>query len=288
LLTAWLLSAGVSPTVPSEKAKHESDFMIADNAQPVLNVTYRFAGSDEKGLDRALRALQAVAPGDRQAWGNRASATDLLTFLEVALGLSFTLAVKPALTKYFEGLLDTESLKALGAEHRLAVENWLGRLRAELTLLATQAHDLIAGGLKRLWGDKEEALAFVAFLGSAECYIVLNDARMSEALVRDLPCAFKQLLGLVARDGLPDDAHVLQLYFDRSATRWKYLFAPTAHGFGNYIDRYIELDSGRVYHIKSNGEFRRLFDPTPDDQLKFLVNPFRDVMRDVVDSVDSS
>ena len=72
------------------------------------------------------------------------------------------------------------------------------------------------------------------------------------------------------------DAHTSQLFFDFESGSWRYLFIPTNEAFGHHIDRYMNLENGKTLLLSSNQQFIERFGPSVEDQLKFLVSPFRE------------
>jgi hypothetical protein len=73
-----------------------------------------------------------------------------------------------------------------------------------------------------------------------------------------------------------EDTLAFQLFFDATSCEWVYLFVPSSEGFGHHINRYVDLRNQEVRQVSSQSEFLRLFQPASEDELKFLVSPFRD------------
>lgn len=241
-----------------------------------LLVEYSYRGSEESVVNDTIRLFEAEVGGERKPYAMRLGAIDLVTFLEIVVSFVAGVAITPVLSKYFEGLLGADGLKKLGEEHRMAINGWFSKLESDFEKLLTALKNLLKAGPPRfIFKKKEKALALRIRLGYAECFIVLNHSSMDPTLFHRLPQAIARLLRYVAEYGLPDDAHVLQLYFDGKTKDWKYLFMPTSSGFGRWIDRYVDLETSETVHVRSQSEFNKTFGPSYEDEWKFLVGPFR-------------
>jgi hypothetical protein len=106
--------------------------------------------------------------------------------------------------------------------------------------------------------------------------VILNHKEMSPRLISSLPKGILSSLRYLCEEGFSERVVAFQLYYDRQSEQWVYLLAPTVEGFGNYIDRYVDLRDGEIRYIDSQADFIRKFCPVPDDTYKFIVSPFRD------------
>ena len=83
-----------------------------------------------------------------------------------------------------------------------------------------------------------------------------------------------RVVRLISDIGIPEDAIIVQLYFDYKSRDWRYLLAPTLKGFGHFIDRVIDIKTGACIGFTSAEQFIEFAGVTPKDGFKFLVDPF--------------
>ena len=229
-----------------------------------LDYRYVYRRTNEPKLEPALAYLESELGGVRKPFDGRKGAIDLVTILEIAIGV--------IVGKYFEGLFNGDGLKGLGESHRRQIMSWLAETSGEIQKTVKAVEPLLTLRPEKLHND---AIALTLELGSKILYIVLNHHAMSRSLLSNLPAGIMATLQFFIEHPIPDNSQIFQLYFDKITKRWKFLFAPSPNGFGRVIDRYIDLDTNGLYWIKSRREFVEMFRPETNDEFKFLVSPFR-------------
>lgn len=240
-----------------------------------INFVYQQSG--EKDLEAFLSELQDEVGGERNPYSSRKGAIDLVTFLSIVATFVIVPTLQSAVQKYLEGLLDFDGLKDLGEAHRKQIFIWFQRIGNEVLRLvrAVQEKQLL---IRKpfTFQQKEEALALEIPTKFGNTYIVLNHKYISSTLLENLPRAVVTAIRYL-HENLPlEEAIVFQLYYDASSQDWIYLFAPTTQGFGHYIDRYIDLRTQQIKLVSSRSEFIKLFQPASEDELKFIISPFRE------------
>jgi hypothetical protein len=241
-----------------------------------LEINYVYRQSKEKDLEAFLSGLQNEVGGEREPYGSRKGALDLVSFLELAVVFTAGIALRPVVQKYFEGLLNADALKKLGEEHRKQLVEWFVECENSLLeLIQAVQSSLALIHTSFTFRGKEEALVLEVPTGAGTLYVVLNHKNISPVLLKNLPKGIVSAIRFLYETGFPDRTIAFQLYYDREAKEWIYLFAPSMEGFGNYIDRYVDLRDGQVKFISSPQDFSRLFQPSVEDEFKFLVSPFR-------------
>jgi hypothetical protein len=241
-----------------------------------LELEYSYRTGEEGTLGPIIEAVESECGGRRAPYGSRSGAIDLVSFLEICVSFVAGVGLRKALESYLVGLLRTESAKKLGERHREAIGRWLVGVERSLQRLGAVLRDRVIGkfSFPRLNG-KEQPLALCIPLGRVTCFVVVNQSRVAQEALDWLPDAVVRVLRLAAERGLPSDATVVQLFYDVASKRWRYLFVPTARGFGHFIDRVIDVDTGREVIIGSAEEFIELANVKSEDGLKLLVDPFR-------------
>ena len=231
--------------------------------------------SEESELEDFLTALQQDIGGTRSPYDRRAGALDLVSFLELVVVVA-GISVRPVVQKYFEGLLNADGLKKLGEKHRSQLLEWFGEFRVSLSSAIGHIHaNLRLLHTSFTLSGKEMALALEIPTAFGELYVVLNHQNLSPRLLKSLPGGIVSAIRFIYETGFPDQTVAFQLYYDSATDEWPYLFAPTTRGFGNHIDRYVDLRNSRIEQISSSEEFRELFRPAVEDEFKFLVSPLR-------------
>ena len=243
-----------------------------------IDFSYSYYESDETRLEQYLSSLENELGGTRNPLVVRAGAIDLVTILEVVVSFIATAALQPILEKYFEGLFNADAIKGLGEHHREQILIWLNKLRSEIETSLKAMKFLSDIHVKSNSLGNEEAVALIINIGHIPLFIVLNHNVITPNLLLSLPQGIVNAIKYIAENQLPEDSHVLQLYFDRFSEKWLYLLAPTTHAFGRYIDQYVDLDNGLVIKIESRKKFLEKFRPDTKDEFKFLVNPFHNAL----------
>jgi hypothetical protein len=241
-----------------------------------IQINYVYRQSEEKELEAFLSSLQNEVGGEREPYGSRKGALDLVTFLELAIVFTAGIALRPVVQKYFEGLLNADALKKLGEEHRKQIVEWFVEFENSLSELIKAVHSNLALiHTSFTFRGKEEALVLEIPTGAGTLYVVLNHKNISPILLKNLPKGIVSAIRFLHETGFSDRTIAFQLYYDKEAKGWIYLFAPSMKGFGDYIDRYVDLRDGQIKFISSPQAFSKLFQPSAEDEFKFLVSPFR-------------
>lgn len=239
-------------------------------------VSYSYHIGDEPDLEGLIALLENEVGGERHPYGARFGAIDLVTFFEIVIPFTAGVSLTPVLKKYFEGLLNADDIKKLGEKHRQEIIGWFKNVEANIKSLLSPIINSPKVVLPRYsFQGVEKAAALKILLGGVECFIVLNHTTVNKGLMDEIPKAVSSTIKLLMARGLPPETRVLQLYYDNTVSDWKFLFLPTTNGFGNYIDRYIDLESGELVHLNSPQDFVKTFFPDKQDRYKFLVDPFR-------------
>jgi len=246
-------------------------------SNPVLELEYNYSSDDEAALEPALSSLEKEVGGRRHPWPRRAGTIDLVTFLELAVMFVMSATLGAAVKSYFAGLVGAEKAKRLGERHQQAILQWLDSVQEALGRIVTSAKRRLAEGLvSPRFGGKEQPIAIRMRLGPIECFIVPNGIHVSNDALDRLPSAVIRMLRFIADVGLPEDSTVLQLCVDPMSGEWQYLLVPSINAFGRFVDRAIDLSTGRLITIRSAQEFIERFGVTEPDGIKFLVDPYRD------------
>ena len=243
------------------------------------SVTYSYSYSQQDGerFEPFLSALEAEFRGKRIPWGIRGGAIDLVTAFEVAVGLKAISFVEKAIVgKYLDGLLNTDAIKKVGANHRQQIISLSKSATNSLRGLCNRLAVMIQNGLDGMALNSDLAVTLIFQIEDLSCYVVVNHHGLDKRAVQLIPEAIDRVVQLKIIGFIPSDAHTSQLYFDSESGSWRHLFIPTNQGFGNHIDRYMNLEGGETSLLSSNLEFIERFSPSYEDKLKFLVSPFRE------------
>jgi hypothetical protein len=245
-------------------------------SEPIINVEYSYSSKDEGTLDRDLSSMQADIGGQRCPWGGRAGAIDLVIYLELILTFVAGATLGEAIKSYFAGLAGADKAKQLGEHHRETILNWLSNVKNNIQRIVSSIRSRLQEGLRAPhFEGMEEPIALRIRIGLLECYIILNGHYVTDEALDHLPEAVSVLLRFLAEIGLPKDATVIQLCPDPKSCEWRYLLVPSNKAFGHFVDRIIDLTTGKQIHIHRRQEFIDLLGATPEEGIKFLVDPFR-------------
>ena len=214
----------------------------------ILNVDYSYSSKDEEELSPILTSLEKRLGGERRPYGGRAGAIDLVTFLEVVISLVASATLGKVLESYFSGLLRTEDTKTIGQQHRETIERWLNNVKIGLQEIVAAIEERLKSRkhLSTFFG-KEQPFAIRFQIGQITCYVVINQPHITQEALDILPNAIIRVVRFFAEVGIPEDATVVQLFFDSKSSDWRYLLAPTREGFGHFIDRVIDIKTGEIY-----------------------------------------
>lgn len=239
-------------------------------------ITYSYSSNEEADLEILINLFENSVGGKRQPYGMRARAIDLLTIFEIVIPFTTGVAITPVLKKYFEGLLNADELKKLGDKHRSELSSFYIKVRSNLKqLISPVVNSPKAVFPSYTFQGFEQAAALRIDFGGIECFIVLNNTSINDELINKIPEAVTSIIHMLMNNGLPEETHVLQLYYDRNERDWRYLFMPTTKGFGNYINRYVDLKTGEIVYLNRPEDFVKTFLPDLQDRYKFLVDPYR-------------
>lgn len=244
-------------------------------------ITYSYRKSENADLEELINLFENSIGGIRKPYGIRAGAIDLVTMFEIVIPFTTGIAINTILKKYFEGLLNADELKKLGEKHRSEITGFYKKVRSNLKKIIFP----IINSPKNIFPcytfqGAEKAAAIRVEFGAVECFIVLNNTSINKELINKIPAALTSLIHTIITYGLPEETHVLQLYYDKDERDWRYLFMPTVNGFGNYIDRYVDLKTGELVYLNRPEDFFNTFLPDIRDRYKFLVDPYRHTDRD--------
>lgn len=241
-----------------------------------MKYSYHYAKSDEARFEQFLSQLENDFGGERSPWGIRGGAIDLVTAFEVIIGPLALVTAKTIVGKYLDGLVNTDAIKAVGIRHRQKILALSQSAATEMRHLCKKLDLMMKNGLTAAFRGNELAVTLILPIENLTCYIVLNQEGVETQSLEIIPEAVNRLLELKMSGAIPEDAHSSQLFFDPESKFWRYLFIPSNQGFGQYIDRFIDLKTGIVFPVKNKQEFIDRFNPSWNDRLKFLVSPFRD------------
>lgn len=248
---------------------------MANNAP--FHIGYSCPAPDEQHVGTLIRHLMSRLGGQRQPFVERRGAIDLDTaLLEITLRICADQPHPHVLAEYCQGTLDVDTLNGLSESDRREITLWYEKLCERLEGLMLPLLDTLRSECPRaMLHDQERAVALLVRAGTLSCYMTLNHSAMDSLLTSRIPDGLVAAIKYILESNVPEDASVLQLYFDRDEHNWPYLFMPTTAGFGHFINRYVDLRDSSVRTIHSTAEFIARFQPDPDDALKFLVNPFK-------------
>lgn len=239
------------------------------------NIEYVYRKSEEEELEETIGRLQEQLGGNRKPYHSRHGAIDLVSFLELLIIFTAGISVKPVLQKYFEGLLNADGLKKIGESHRKEITEWFLKLEKDIFQILDALHSSLSVLHTSFTFDgNEEAVVLEIPTYSGLLYVTLNHRDITPKLIKNLPEGIIKAVRFLCEKGFSGDTMVLQLYFDKQLQQWVYLLAPTVEGFGNFIDRYVDLRDGEIRYLASQSEFIQTFNPAPEDTLKFLVSPY--------------
>ena len=242
----------------------------------VIDLQYRYSSSDEADLDSALSALESELGGQRRPWAFRASAIDLVAFLEIVVTFIAGATLGEALKNYLGGLTGVDQAKKLGERHQEVILKWLDAVKDSIHRLVSSVRLRFHEELNALYFEEmEQAIAMVICLGQLQCYVVLNGRNVTDTALENLPGAVTKMLQFIAEVGLPEESDILQLCLDPRSDQWRYLLVPSHQAFGRFVDRIIDLSTGELLFLRSREEFITLLGATRDEGIKFLINPYK-------------
>jgi hypothetical protein len=240
-----------------------------------LEIRLGYRRSEEADLEAFLSALEGETGGERTPHFAKSGALDLVSFVEISAIFVVGVSLKPVVQKYFEGLLNADGLKRLGEDHRRQIVEWFDEVESALSNVVSAVHaNLHLIHTSFTLPGREEALTLEVPTDQGNLYVVLNHKHLSPTLLKNVPRGIVSAIRFIYEIGFRDETVAFQLYYDEETEDWPYLFAPSKEGFGNHIDRYVDLRDNRVEFISSALDFDRLFRPTVEDEFKFLVAPF--------------
>lgn len=242
-----------------------------------VTYSYRYSQRDGERFEPFLSELEAEFGGKRVPWGIRGGAIDLVTAFEVVVtweALSFV--QKAIIGKYLDGFLNTDVIKKVGANHRQEINLLSKSATNALRGLCHRLSVMVQNGLDGIALNSDLAVTLIFQIEDLSCHVAVNQYGLDNRAAELIPEALDRVVQLKSIGFIPRDAHTSQLFFDSESSSWRYLFIPTNEGFGNHIDRYINLEDGETSLLSGNREFIEQFSPSHEDKLKFLVSPFRE------------
>lgn len=195
----------------------------------------------------------------------RAGALDLVSYIEIGSMYVAMAYGKNVLQGIWEGMTGDDFGKTVGRQFGQT-------LQMMFEYNVRYLKDLYQAVVARLTQEKEAVVISESF-GRFQLYVVLNQSGMNERLLEKLPEAICSVVILAMNDKLPVDAYcALQLYPDYNDCSWRYLFTPTASGYGSHVDQYIDFKSGSVVLVRSAEEFQEIFQVDSEDECKLIIS----------------
>jgi hypothetical protein len=189
-------------------------------------------------------------------------AIDLISIINITL-TSIVLSNLQAFTKGFFG---EDWFKNLGEKTRQDLEAELRHRKAFIKAY----FDIFVRNKE----NKNEAYVISEVIGDVTLYVVINHYNMTEELIRRLPQALVDTYGKISLGYVNVESKICQLFPDFESNEWRYLFAPTYKGFGNFIDQYFDFKTNKMIRINSKSEFLSNFNLVEEDMHKFIINAF--------------
>lgn len=253
--------------------KTQDEGSMAQLENQTIQVYYEYHKSDEQRFASFLTHLQQAAPGERRPYSSKFGAIDLVSGVAIAVVFLLGASSRATIGKYLEGVFRSKDIVKLGESHREIIDEWMSKLGDEIGLLTQSVRQAEAIDLSAdIFDGQSKAVSLEINLPGGVCYVVLNHADADDEIIAGIPEGVRAATAYAAEIGFPEDCPATQLYYDKTDKSWRYLLMPTFSGMGNHIDRYVDLKTGQVQLIPSGVHFDQLFDPHPEDQLKFLVS----------------
>lgn len=195
------------------------------------------------------------------SWSHRAGLIDLVTIIEIAIGWYILEAAK----NYAGGFIGLDWFNKMGQESRNIVVFQLEYFRSFL-------RDIFNKKIISNDHTEERAVSIVTEINDTKLYVVLNHPKINQRLVNTLPEGIAQAICYIENNNLGNDfVNICQLYPNFDESSWNYLFIPSSEALGNYVDRYINLKSGKMYGINSSKNFIDRFKIDEDDICKLII-----------------
>lgn len=195
------------------------------------------------------------------SWSHRAGLIDLVTIIEIAIGWYIVEAAK----NYAGGFIGLDWFNKIGQESRKMVKFQLEYLRS---FLRDTFNEKIISNDHHI----ERAISLVIHVDETTLYVVLNHSKMNQDLINTLPEGLARAICYLENNNIGDDyVNTSQLYPNFDESSWDYLFVPTKESFGNYVDRYIDLKTGKMHVLNSTEHFTDKFKIDEDDKYKLII-----------------
>ena len=120
-----------------------------------------------------------------------------------------------------------------------------------------------------------KAISHIEQLGNLTIYIVLNHEKVNEELIENLAVSIVKIYGLLSLGIIEIESEgyqQAQLYPNFLTNTWDYLFLPTRQAYGNFIDRYYDLNDEKIYYFDNALDFLNKFPISDIDEYKFLIS----------------
>lgn len=195
-----------------------------------------------------------------RTYKTRFGAIDLVTVLAASLSC----IVKTGLQSFVKGFVGEDWLKALGAKARSELIKELKNTKYFIKAY----YDCFIRNEPNI----EQAYVITENIGDITLFVVLNHYQMTDILLDKLPQALVETYGKISLGYLDIESKICQLFPDFGRNEWRYLFSPTFSGFGNFVDRYYDLNSNEVILITSKEEFINRFDLKEEDKYKLIIS----------------
>jgi len=216
-------------------------------------------------LKEILEISEQFGSVEEETWGLRGGAIDLVSIVEL---VGIFVGMK-AIDGFVEGLIGKNWFESLGKKTQTALSSALADFSKYLSELFRR---VISKNKNRLG-----AIVVIEQIQEVELYAVLNHDKMTKSLIASLPIAIAGVARLILLKKISiEDPKIVQLYPNFETETWDYLFVPSTRAFGKYIDRYIDLQHGKVHILKTPEEFSQKFGYSKRDVFKYLISPNRD------------
>ena len=229
-----------------------------------IKVTYRkntnFSKEEKEFIHNTAKKYGEVRIDE---YSSRFGAIDLITFIE----FSIYYIVLVNLKAFIKGFIGEDWFKSIGKQSRLSIGKELNNIR----LFLIDYYNCFVLNKP----DVNEAFTITEDIGDTRLYVVINHSRMTQKLIERLPEAIVEIYGRISLELIIVEGKTCQLYPDFEKEEWRYLFIPTYQGFGNFVDKYFDLELNKELILKTKTEFIDKFQISIEDECKLIINPYR-------------
>src|SRR5438046_2836944 len=137
--------------------------------------------------------------------------------------------------------------KRWGEAHRDEVIAALGAIWEDVSKLARDIEKVFQSANDMIC--RKEAITLHLSFGETHADFVLNSTKRDDAMFASLSDAILDFICICVAMRLPKDTRAIQFWYDPGSRYWRYVFIPTFRR--RFVDRFIDLDDGREYHLAS-------------------------------------